>query len=189
LIEKLDSFKAKSTHKGHEIHPELQGDALSNAISGIREELDDHLESINDNTNEIQYNFELLHALESKIDRLTQSIDKIQVFLEKNHNFKSDRQPQFKVKKLTKQEKEVFLVFYSLDQIKNGLVSFADLARRLCITENMAQNYINCFINKGIPVVKRYIDDKGYIGLNKDFKELQAKENILAIEQRILPNI
>lgn len=153
----------------------------------VREELDEHLESINDNTNEIQLNFEFLRALEEKIDVLTEKIDKIQVFLEQNNGFKVDKAPRFKVKPLTRQEKEVFLIFYSLDEIKDGMVSITDLSKKLAISEHVAKNYITNMINKGVPVIKKYVLGKAYICLNKDFKALQAKENILGIEQRILP--
>lgn len=176
-----------NTSKNRDDSLKLVAGDLKDVLVGFREELDEHLESINDNTNEIQSNFEFSQILENKFDKLSEKIDKIQLFLEQKHGFKIEKAPRFKIKKLTKKEKEAFLVFYSLDQVKDGLVTYSDLSKRLCISENLAQNYVTNLINKGIPILKKYLNNKCYISLNKAFKSLQAKENILNIEQRILP--
>ena len=36
-------------------------------------------------------------------------------------------------------------------------------------------------ISKGVPVSKKFIDNEPYLKLDKEFKTLQAKENILHI--------
>ena len=181
------SGKHNSAATSHHKMIHTATEEISIQIQQIKEVLDDHLESINDNTNEIQLNFEFLKVFEDKLDQLTDKIDRIQLFLEKKDGFKPEKTSRFKVKKLSKQEKEVFLVFYSLDEVKNGMVSIQDLAKRLTLSEQVAQNYITNLINKGIPIIKKYVLGKAYICLNKEFRSIQAKENILEIEQRILP--
>ena len=54
---------------------------------------------------------EYLQNLDAKIELLTEKIDKIGLFLEKEFNFKAEKQKKFHIKKLTKQEKEFFLIF------------------------------------------------------------------------------
>ena len=50
-------------------------DEVSFPLSSIREEIDDHLAAINDNTQEIQSNFAFLLELDSKIDKLSKAGD------------------------------------------------------------------------------------------------------------------
>lgn len=51
------------------------------SFSKIKEELEDHLLAINENTNEIASNYEYICMLESKIERLTQRVDVLQLKL------------------------------------------------------------------------------------------------------------
>jgi len=41
-------------------------------------------------------------------------------------------------------------------------------------------------LQKGVPITKKYIANEAHLSLNPKFKSLQAKENILQIEQRRL---
>ena len=50
----------------------------------IRHEFEEHLQAINENTNEISANYEYICEIESKMDRLSERIDNIQLFLEAN---------------------------------------------------------------------------------------------------------
>ena len=91
----------------------------------------------------------------------------------------------FEVKKLNRREQEVFLILYTLEEIK-GSVTYLDIARKLCLTEDIVASYISNIIQKGVPIIKRYIANQAHLSLNPKFKALQAKENILQIEQRTL---
>jgi len=51
---------------------------------------------------------------------------------------------------------------------------------------SLARQYITNLLEKGIPVQKKYISAKPYIFIDPKFKNLQAKKNILKIEQKIL---
>ena len=161
---------------------------LTAAFNQIKEEFDEHLAAINGNTNEIQSNYSYLCELDSRIEKLKERIDQIQIFLQKNHGFMAEENKKFEVSRLTKNEKEVFLVLYTLDESK-GNVGYKDLARNLGLTEELVCSYINNMVAKGVPIVKRYINNKPYLKLNKDFKRQQTKENILKIEQTTIRNL
>lgn len=157
---------------------------LHDAFSQIRDEFEDHLTAINENTNEIQANYELLCKIDQKLTKLTERLDKIDLFLQKN-GLKKEEKQQFKPIRLSKREQEIFLVLYTLEEVK-GSVTYLDIARKVSLPEDIVSSYIANMLQKGVPIIKRYIANETHLSLNPAFKSLQAKENILQIEQRRL---
>ena len=157
---------------------------LSTNISQVKDELEDHLTAINENTNEIQSNYEFLCGIDQKLNKLIERLDKIELFLGKQ-GMEIEEKPQFKPIRLTKREQEIFLILYTLEEVK-GPVTYLDIARKVCLTEDIVASYISNIIQKGVPVTKKYIANEAHLSLNPRFKALQAKENILQIAQRTL---
>lgn len=146
----------------------------------IKYELEEHLLSINENTNEISANYEYICEIERKLDKLSERIDNIQMYLESNSDIAIAKQDNFEVKRLSRMEQQVFLVIYTLEEEKCGL-TYEDIAKSLSISEHLASNYVTSMIEKGVPILKRYINSKPYLRLDPIFKTLQAKENILQL--------
>ena len=94
-------------------------------------------------------------------------------------NFVS-RNKDFDVKRLNRREQEVFLVIYTLEEEK-GSLTYDDIAKKLDMSEQLASNYVTSLIEKGVPIIKRYLKSKPYLRLDPEFKTLQAKENILQL--------
>jgi len=157
---------------------------LHEAFSQIRDEFEDHLTAINENTNEIQANYELVCNIDQKLNKVTERLDKIELFLQKQ-GLKTEEKEQFKPIRLSKREQEIFLILYTLEEVK-GSVTYLDIARKVCLPEDIVASYIANMLQKGVPITKRYIANEAHLNLNKKFKSLQAKENILQIEQRRL---
>ncbi len=151
----------------------------------IREELDEHLGAINENTNEISSNYEYLCELDFKLDRLSERIDHLQLFLEKSFGFQPDIKPKFQCKPLTNNEQDVFLVLYTLEE-KKGAVSYEDIARKTGLSVDLVSSYITRMIEKNVPVIKRYVNNVPYLRLDPQFKLIQAKENVLNLNQRTI---
>ena len=154
--------------------------ALRQEFTKIRHEFEDHLQAINENTNEITANYEYICEIENKIDRISERVDNIQMFIESNFNVAVEKRPDFDVKRLSRREQEVFLVIYTLEEGKGG-VTYSDIAVKLGISEQLAGNYVTSIIEKGVPIIKRYINSKPYLRLDPAFKTLQTKENILQL--------
>lgn len=157
---------------------------LSAVFSEIKDKFDDHLTAINENTNEIQGNYEYLCELDAKIEKLGERLDQMQMFLQK-HGLEVEEKPDFKVANLSKREQEVFLVIYTLDGTKDQ-ITYEDVARRTGLTEELAVVYIDNLIRKGVPIVRRHMHNRTLLKLNPYFKTLQAKENILKLDQMTL---
>ena len=153
---------------------------LRNEFDKIRQEFEEHLQAINENTNEIASNFEYVSEIEAKLDRLSERVDRIQMFLESNSGIPIERRSNFDVKRLSRKEQEVFLVIYTLEEEKGNL-TYGDIAERLGISGQLAASYITSLIEKGVPIIKRYAGTMPHFKLDPDFKTLQAKENILQL--------
>ena len=149
-------------------------------LAKIQHQFEEHLQAINENTNEITANYEYIAEIESKLERLSERVDNMQMFLESNFNVAVEKKADFDVKKLNRREQEVFLVIYTLEEEKDG-VSYGDIAAKLGISEQLAGNYVTSIIEKGVPIIKRYINSKPYLRLDPAFKTLQTKENILQL--------
>jgi len=146
----------------------------------ISQEFEEHLQAINENTNEITANYAYTCELEGKIDKLSERVDQIQMYLESNSNMAFPRGNYFDVRRLDRKEQEVFLVIYTLEEEK-GSVTYEDIANKLNISEQLAGNYVTSIIEKGVPILKKYVNSKPHLRLDQEFKTLQVKENILQL--------
>ena len=62
------------------------------------------------------------------------------------------------------------------------MIDYREISKSLGITEQSVRKYISRMINKGIPIIKKYFDNNVYLVLDSDFRNLQAKEDILNIK-------
>ena len=153
-------------------------DAIAPAIESIKEELDEHLDSINANTAELQTNYEYLCELDNKIEKLNEKLEEIQLSLGLK---KKDENALGKVN-LTLREQEVFLVLYTSDEP----LTFRIMAKRLGLTAYVIKDHVDALIIKGVPIIKRYSNDETLVLLDDAFKNLQAKENVLGINELVI---
>lgn len=144
----------------------------------LQDELDDHLVAINENSSEIAQNGDHFVELEEKFEKLKEKVDEIHFMLSK-----LTRSEDYE---LNENEKRVFMVLYSVEQTP---LSYSDVAIRTHLTELAVKAYIFSMINKGIPIVEMKLDDQSFFKLAKDFKDLQAKENVLCIDQTIVNRV
>ncbi len=162
---------------------------LKRAFNAIKEEFEDHLNAINENTGEIQANYEFMCRLDSKIDKLNEKIEEIQFFMKNVTEEDDDKQELqksllYKNIFLTNKEKEVFLAIYTLAEEK-GPILYNSIAKRIGISEFVAREYVTNLIEKGVPIIKKYIESEVYIDIEKNFKHVQAKENIIGISENM----
>jgi len=158
---------------------------LKKAFNTIKEEFDEHLSSINENTNEIQANYEYLCNIDSKIDKLNEKIEEIQLSIKHLANEKiadDNKKPAPNHIFLTTREKEVFLALYTMAEEK-GPITYKTIARRIGLTEFMAREYVTNLIEKGIPVIKKYLNQEVYLDIDQKFRHMQAKENLVDINE------
>ncbi len=150
-------------------------EAVKLGFKAVKEEFNEHLDSINGNTQEIDVVHSRIDELDSKIEKLNERIDNIYM--------KMSLVPNFEDVTLTFREQEVFICVYTHD-----MITYGEIADMLGLTEFMVKNYIASLISKGIPILKQFKENEFYLYLDPEFKVLQAKKNILSINESILKN-
>lgn len=158
---------------------QLMHNKIKDAFSRVKDELNEHRECLNQNTNEIQANYEYLCRLENKIDKISERVDELSLFFEQNSG-KNDSE-KFSVSTLTKKEQEVFMAIY----MQEHGVTYSQVAKMTGLTENLVVCYVTNLIAKGVPLVKRYLSSGVALYLDNEFRQVQAKQNILQISESV----
>lgn len=166
--------------KYNEVKEELRSVhiGLRGAFKHIKKEFDDHLNSINQNTSEIQTLYDHLSEIDRKVEKLTERVDELEMYV----NPREEAVPSID---LTLREQEVFVTLYAASE----KLSLVDVGRRLGFTTEMVNKYAYSMLSKGVPVI---IDTKGeeddeevLLGVDANFKTMQAKHSIISIDDNI----
>ena len=156
-------------------------DEVKYVLTSVREELDDHLTAINENSTEIQANFEYLQELDNKIEKLKERIDEIYNLIK---GPESKKEPKFSFKALNGKEKEIFAVLYTLTET-TAYVTYEQMARKTTLSHELVASYVANMVAKGIPITKKYFEKTAFVSLDPAFRQVQAKENIVGLNTQI----
>jgi len=148
---------------------------VKHAFTKVKAEMDQHLDSINQNTNEVQSCYEYLAELDAKIEKLGERVDELQFAL-----VPEQQEPAYDIV-LTHREQEVFMVLYTCEDPVTGL----EVARRLGLTVEMVDQYLGNISAKGVPILRTFANGKVYHSLDLKFKDLQARKNVLRINEAL----
>jgi hypothetical protein len=132
----------------------------------IRQNLSEHLSAINENTSELQSFFDYLQELDQKIEKLSQRIDQIQL-----HN---NQEKPFVVP-LNITEKKIFLILYT----EENPINCMEISQKSSVPFSIIREHISSLVQKGIPLLRSFINTNTYYKLDPQFKEWQAKKNIV----------
>jgi hypothetical protein len=158
---------------------------LKKAFNKIKKEFEEHLDAINENTSEIQSNYELLLKLEGRMDKIENSISEINRFIQQfksqNLYFIDDQEANsFTITPLSEEEKHVFKTIYELEA-EGVKISYDSIADNVGISTSLAREYVSSMIEKGVPIIKNYLNQRVFLSLEPKFKDLQTKKNIVKI--------
>lgn len=157
-------------------------ESLKVSFSKIKEEMDIHLDSINENTNEINANFEHVARLEDKVDKLNERIDELHMlFSSLTGNKPVVKEIEFEKIKLSTREQEVFLTLYT----SQHELTYYDISRKLGLTPDLVEKYVKMMLEKGVPIIRKLTENKVFLMVDDEFKNLQTKENVLKINENI----
>jgi hypothetical protein len=159
---------------------------IKNSFSKIKSEMNDHLISINENTNEIQGNYEHLLSLEIKMNKLSERLDEINMALinaglNQNNTYCSDC---YHIIPLKNEEKEIYQLLSRIQE-ENNYANYEEIALQKNISSQLVCEYINTIIHKGVPIVKRYINNIPHISIEENFRNHQIRTNIIGINADI----
>ncbi|MFH1590981.1 MAG: hypothetical protein ABIC95_03555 [archaeon] len=154
-----------------------------NSLENIRKEFDEHLSSINENTNEIQTSYEYLSDLDVKMNKLHERIEQISLLLNVHQNTKDE----YITLPLTEAEQEVFLHLYAMTE--SGPVSVSLLARKCGQTLTTMVGFLNNILRKGVPVVQHRSPEDLKVSLDDVFRQTQARKNVVGINENVATRI
>lgn len=134
-------------------------------FSKIKEEFEDHLESINQNTIEIQSSFEYLSRLSNRVDKLEQRMSR----------FEMDRPEEHRIETvlLTRDEEEVFAILVENTR-RRQLLTYEDLAYKARVSKTFSAHLVASLVDKGIPVGKRFSNGSVLLEIDPGFAQRPA---------------
>ncbi|MBN2880474.1 hypothetical protein JXM83_00315 [Candidatus Woesearchaeota archaeon] len=136
------------------------------AFQKVQEESDEHLDSINENTTEIQSLQSFCEELDCKIDKLAEKIDNIYLVLEQVGLV--EKKPVFnKLFELTKSESEIYGILKSSEDD----LSYLDISHNTGFDQESIKSILASLVKKGVPIVQTFLNNVAYITMQKEFKE------------------
>lgn len=182
-------FKKRKVYQNKNSQNNSRDKNINISLKKIHDELEDHLTAINENTVEIQSNFQYTSEINEKIEKLSERLEKIELFLQSSYNYNISNENIYDIKPLTRSEQEIFMILYTMED-ENGLMSIHDISKKAKLSQILITDYISSMIEKGIPILKKYFNNKAFLKLDPQFKTLQIKQNILKIDnaQKMLAN-
>ncbi len=150
---------------------------IKKAFERIKEEMDDHLTAINENTKEIQNVYDYIAKIEEKIEKLNEKIEGVQLLISQLENIKNPK----KINDLTLKQQEVFLILYT----NKEFLSYEELSERTGFKVGKLKEIIKSLIKKGIPIIKKQQKDLELVKLDNTFRTLQTKLQIVEISEEI----
>ncbi len=142
---------------------------IKQVFDGMREELDDHRQTINENTTEIETVFEFLNALEAKLDNVQHLVERLALTLNQST-------PVIGV--LTRREKTVCQTLFLLGKTRPW-VSCEEIATKCGLSREVLAATLAALVTKHVPVLKKYDSTRAYAQLSPEFREQQAKHNVI----------
>lgn len=148
---------------------------FSESLTAIKEELDQHLDSINQNSVEIQSNYDYIEEINKKVEKLESRIDDLCLLFEKGVNRGTPKPLSTHQFSLTNHEKEIFLALYTSQEP----LSYEEIALRTSLPPYLVEELISSLKLKKIPLIERNFANKSFLMIDENFKEEQSKLNIV----------
>ncbi len=139
----------------------------------VKEELDTHLETINQNTSEIESAYDFLIELDKKMEKITERLDQIELQLSPINKFGTIV--------LSHQEQETFMVLHNA----SDRLSLKDLAKRTGLTDDLADTCVCSMIAKKVPIIRELDGENCWLLLEPAFKALQAKQGVIHVNEQL----
>src|SRR3989344_1350574 len=160
------------------VHKQLLplNEQIKAAFKTVNEEFEDHLDAINENTQELQHHHEAISELNRKLEKLNERIEELHMMVKQVYIDKRDISLSF-------DEQKVFLLLYTHE---NGFLSFEELVAKTKFSPDYTRGLVSSMLDKGISLVREIIDGKFFFKLNPRFRAVQAKENIVRIEPAVI---
>ncbi|MFW6046738.1 MAG: hypothetical protein ACOCP4_02990 [Candidatus Woesearchaeota archaeon] len=163
---------------------------LISSFNKVKDEFEEHLYAINENTSEIQYNYSRLYEIENKVEHLNEKIEHLtNLIVEKNKRSYSDisfNSSNVNVENnhskidLSLREQEIFAYLY----VQNENVSILSITKKIGLRKETIFGYLESMKNKGIGI---YFDDSK-VKIDDEFKRIHTKNQVVKLSPEVLKN-
>jgi len=147
-------------------------DNLKREVSAIREELDEHLQAINDNTSEQEIQNTYICEIDNRLTKIEEKVDELHFLLKQLAN-----RAKLSVE-LSKDEQRIFLILYT----HGNFMKTAEVSSKTYIDVEVVEDALASMMDKGIPVDREILNGEVYFRMNKEFRLRQAKESVIKID-------
>lgn len=148
-------------------------ETIQTSIVDMREELDQHLDAINQNTIEIQANYDYIEDLDKRMDKIESKLDQLLQVL--SHSTSLQKECHLE---LSKEEKEIFFALYTSQEP----LSYEEIAHRTSVDCFMVEDFLQSLRIKKVPLETKHFAGKTFVLMPQLFKERQAKEQLVSIQ-------
>jgi len=131
---------------------------IKKSFSAVKEEMEDHLIAINENTDELKAHSSFMNELDSKIEALNEKIESLHLML-----------MQLMGKALNENEKKVLDVLSK----STSFLSCREIAFSAGVSELFVKAHLFSMICKGVPLKEKVIDNQSYFAFQKSSEEKQ----------------
>lgn len=149
---------------------------IQSVLDNVQEELDDHLQSINENTTELQSNYGCILELERKMNAIMERLDALEWVVRGKQHKKHEP-----LRNISGKEIVVFRAIYQLGMI-HPFVTYREIARKAGLTDGIVASLVTSLIEKGVPILKRYEGSLVFLKLEEAFRDEQAKRNLVGLD-------
>jgi glutamate-1-semialdehyde aminotransferase len=155
---------------------DLMDKGIKEAFSRIKDELSEHLDTINQNTQELTSAYQYIAELEGKVEKLSERLDEVTVATNKSAVIE---QMEFK---LSVREQEVFACLYAHPQ---G-VTANQAARLLGLTGELVTSTLFYLLEKGVAIHKQQTESGISYQLDRNFRDLQSRKQLIEVHPSII---
>jgi hypothetical protein len=144
--------------------PGLAGDSVTlpeevrEIVKDIREELDEHLDALNQNTAEIAATHEYVSELDMKLEKLAERVDALQALLL--------AQTPGKTVRLNPKEEDVYRILVEASEPVTSII----VGKQTGLTADLAAQTLYVMKQKGVPILAQTVGEQTFYALDARFK-------------------
>lgn len=158
------------------IHNSGVCEEATQAFASMKEELDEHLLAINENTRDLDQQAAAVSVLEEKFEKLHLRMDAMHMMFRK-----LIMQAKVRVD-LSCSEQKVFALLFEFGKY----VPTKFIAEKACFGSEDLEETVTSLCDKGIPIERRVIGDREYLKMDQDFRMIQAREQIVQVSPSVM---
>ncbi len=125
---------------------------IRNSFEAVKDELEDHLTAINENTDELKNHVNFMNEVDSRVEILAEKVEALQLMV-----------MQMMKSSLNENEKKVLEVF----EKSTSFLSCRDIAITANVSDLFVKAHLFSMICKGVPLKEKVIDSQSYFALEK----------------------